>query len=392
MDAQLITNVRIVEPGRQILPGQILIHGGRIAAVGSIDVPLPPDATSVDGQGRLLTPGLIDVHTHGVMQFIYECGPDALLSATLKLGQFGVTCAVPTIVPRVEPALLEKLEQIADAIPSVRGVRIPGLHLEGPFVAITGAACATVKGDMGLLEELISACRGRVSVMSVSPETPNVLSVIKRLRELGIRVFLTHTCASVEETQAAIDAGATHATHFYDVFPAPPESDPGVRPVGVVETVLAHRRATVDFIADGVHVHPMAIRAAVAVKGYEGVVLITDASVGAGLPPGEYDTPWGYRVRVRDGDAARHSEKNYLSGSTLTMNQGMANLLKWLDLPAEKVWAMGTKNPARLLGLKTQGSLEIGMDADMVLWDEDLLPVRTWVGGECVYAREETAV
>ena len=200
------------------------------------------------------------------MHSIYESGPEALLSAAKELGRFGVTYVIPTLVPRIEEAFLRKLEQIADAIPSVHGVRVPGLHLEGPFVAIPGAACATVDGDLGLLEELLAACRGRVSVMSVSPETPNVLPVIERLCERGIKVFLTHTRATVEQTQAALDAGATHATHFYDVFPAPAETEPGVRPVGVVETMLADPRATVDFIADGVHVHPMAIRAAVAAK------------------------------------------------------------------------------------------------------------------------------
>jgi len=392
MGAQLIRNVRIVEPGNRIYPGQILVRDGRICTVGTTDTTLPSDGTAVDGLGRLLTPGLIDVHTHGIMEFIYESGPDALRSASSKLGRFGVTCVLPTIVPRVDPTLLRKLEQIADVIPSIRNVRIPGLHLEGPFVAITGAACATLDGDLGLLEELLAACGGRVSVMSVSPETPNILPVIERLRERNIQVFLTHTRASVEQTLAAIDAGASHATHFYDVFPVPVETEPGARPVGVVETMLADRRATVDFIADGVHVHPMAIRAAVAAKGFRGVMLITDSNVGAGLPDGEYDTPWGYRVRVRAGDAARHAEKNFLAGSALTMDRGMANLLQWLDLSAEQVWAMGTKNPARLLGLKTQGGLEAGMDADMVLWDVDLRPVRTWVKGECVYAREETGV
>jgi N-acetylglucosamine-6-phosphate deacetylase len=228
--------------------------------------------------------------------------------------------------------------------------------------------------------------------MSVSPEIPNILPVIERLCEQNIRVFLTHTRATPEQTLAAIDAGATHATHFYDVFPVPPETDPGVRPVGVVETVLADRRATVDFIADGVHVHPMAIRAAVAAKGYKGVTLVTDSNIGAGLPPGVYDTPWGYRVRVRDGDGARHAEKNFLAGSALTMDRGIANLLRWLDLPAECVWAMGTTNPARLLGLKGLGRIEPGAAADLVLWNEDLRPVRTWVGGESVYAREKAGV
>src|SRR5581483_2966740 len=165
------------------------------------------------------------------------------------------------------------------------------------------------------------------------------------------------------------------------------ETDPGVRPVGAVEAILADPRATVDFIADGVHVHPTAIRAAVAAKTYAGVTLITDSNIGAGLPAGVYDTPWGFAVRVREGDGARHAEKNTLAGSALTMNRGMANLLQWLDLPPAQVWAMGTANPARLLGLDRKGRLEAGADADLVLWENDLQPALTWVAGNRTYEK-----
>jgi N-acetylglucosamine-6-phosphate deacetylase len=267
----------------------------------------------------------------------------------------------------------------------VREVHIPGLHIEGPFMAVGGAACPTLPGDLGLLEEILAACAGRVAVMSLSPDAPHIVPVIRRLRERGIVVFLTHTRANVEDTEAALEAGAVHATHFYDVFYAPAETEPGARPVGAVEAILADPRASVDFIADGVHVHPTAIRAAVAAKSWRGVILITDSNIGAGLPAGVYDTPWGYPVKVSPTDAARHATKNFLAGSALTMDRGMENLLRWLKLPPEQTWAMGTLNPANLLGLTRKGRLEPGADADLVLWDDDLRPARTWLGGHCTY-------
>ena len=116
--------------------------------------------------------------------------------------------------------------------------------------------------------------------------------------------------------------------------------EPGVRPVGTVEAILADPRVTVDFVCDGVHASPFAIRAALAAKGWQGVVLITDSNIGAGLLPGVYDTPWGFKVRVRDGDGARHDEKNTLAGSALTMDRGIVNLFNWLKIPPEQVWAM----------------------------------------------------
>jgi N-acetylglucosamine-6-phosphate deacetylase len=254
-------------------------------------------------------------------------------------------------------------------------------------MAVGGAACPTLPGDLALLERILFACAGRLAVMSVSPDTPNIVPVIQLLRKEKITVFLTHTRATVEQTEAALEAGAVHATHFYDVFYAPAETDPGVRPVGAVEAILADPRASVDFIADGVHVHPTAIRAAVAAKGWAGVVLITDSNIGAGLPAGIYDTPWGYPVKVSPQDAARHATENFLAGSALTMNRGMANLLSWLKLPPEQTWAMGTLNPARLLGLERKGRLATGADADLVLWDDDLTAAHTWVKGITVYEK-----
>jgi N-acetylglucosamine-6-phosphate deacetylase len=339
----------------------------------------------------MLSPGLIDLHTHGVMHSLYESGPEGLRGAAAVLGRFGVTTVAPTLVPKHGDAWLDALRATAEAIPSIRGVHIAGLHIEGPFVALAGAACPTLSGDIRLLERILVAGGGRIAAMSVSPDTPNVLPVIRRLCEDNIRVFITHTRATVEQTEAALAAGATHATHFYNVFYSPAETNPGVRPVGVVEAVLADRRATVDFIADGVHVHPTAIRAAIAAKGFAGVVLITDSNIGAGLPPGVFDTPWGFQVQVREGDGARHAINHTLAGSALTMDRGLSNLMRWLDLPRAEIWAMATVNPARVLGLPARGTLQVGADADLVMWDDDFTPVKTWWNGECTYEKTDDA-
>jgi N-acetylglucosamine-6-phosphate deacetylase len=382
-------DVTIVVPGKGISVGNVLVQDGRIVALGAIEATASV-IECVEGKGRLLTPGLIDIHTHGILNHLYALGREELLSGGKCLARFGVTTVIPTIVPQIAPGWLEKITELAQAISDVDGVNVPGLHLEGPFMAIKGTAAPTLTGDLDLLEEIITACQGKLSVMSLSPETPGILPIIRRLRENGTAVFITHTRASVEQAEATFAAGASHATHFYDVFYSPPETDLGVRPVGVVEAVLADRNVTVDFIADGIHVHPAAIRAAVAAKGYRGVTLITDSIIGAGLPPAVYDTPWGFQVRVREGDAPRQVPENHLAGSGLTMDRGMVNLLQWLDLPQEQVWAMGTSNPAQVIGLKHTGRMEVGADADLVLWEKDMRPGLTWVRGKRVYDRDQS--
>lgn len=389
MSGYLLRNVRIVEPGRRIVSGDLLVRDGVVAGHGTEHGAPPGDVVDVAGEGRLLTPGLIDVHTHGIGHNLYETGSEGLRSAARELARFGVTTILPTIIPRPDrPECFELLSDLAAAVPEIREVNVPGLHLEGPFMAVGGAACPTLPADLDLLRRLLESCGDRVTVMSVSPDTPGILPLIAELRRRGIRVFLTHTRATVEQTEAALAAGACHATHFYNVFYAPTESDPGVRPSGAVEAILADAGATVDFIADGVHVHPAAIRAAVAAKGWSGVTLITDSNIGAGLPAGVYPTKWGFSVRVSPESAARHATENTLAGSALTMDRGMANLLRWLDQPPEQIWAMGTLNPARLLGLAGKGHLDTGADADLVLWDEDLTAAMTWTKGALVYEKK----
>jgi len=384
-NAFLIDRARLVTCGGTTGNGCVLIRGGRIAGINPTTI--PPGTLVVDAGGKRLTPGLIDLHTHGIGRWVYERGPDELLAAGPRLARYGTTTIVPTIVPDCSPAGLKRLRDLAACLPRIAGVCAPGLHLEGPFMALAGAACPTMPGHIKLLDALLDAGQGRVLAMSVSPETPRILPVIRRLRERGVAVFVTHTRATLRQAQAALGSGARHATHLFDVFPPPPEEEPGVRPPGTAELFLVDPRATVDLIADGCHVHPLLVQLAVRARGASGVSLVTDSNIGTGLPPGIYSTPWGYPVRVAPGRGARiadphHASYGALAGSALTMNVGMANLLRWLDaLPPAQVWAMGTANPARVLGLRRKGRLAVGADADLVLWNNDLTPSAVWVGG-----------
>lgn len=381
-----ITNARVVFPGDRIAATDIRFVNGSVDSIGT---GAQVGDTVVDGKGRLLTPGLVDLHLHGITRYNFDSGPDALLAAATCYAAFGTTTVLPTVVPRRGKTMLSRLADIAGVLDRAEGVSMPGLHVEGPFTALPGAGCDVVPGDLGLLEELLAACKMRVRVMSLSPDTPDIIPVIERLREHGMVPFITHTRATVEQSQAAIAAGARHATHFYDVFPVPPERDPGVRPAGAVEAYLADPAATVDFIADGCHVAPVVIQMAVRAKTCAGVAVISDANIGAGLPPGVHDTPWGYPVRVEPGNGARiadpkHAHFGSLAGSALTMNTAMTNVLEWIDARPEDIWAMGTSTPARIAGLPKKGTLDIGKDADAVLWNADLTPAMTWVRGNLV--------
>jgi N-acetylglucosamine-6-phosphate deacetylase len=391
----LIANVHALEPGEGVIAEWVRIRQGKIVDLGSTGCAPQDNVQVIDGGGRLLTPGLIDIHTHGIERFGYEAGPEQMIEASRQLGKYGTTCVLPTLYRNLSRPRLGELEHLAAALPAVIDVCMPGLHLEGPFLALPRADVQAIPGDVGLLDELWAAAGGRIAAISLSPDTPNILPVIERSCELGIVPFITHTRATLKQTEAAIDAGARHATHFYDVFPLPEETEPGVRPAGAIEAFLADPRCTVDVIADGVHVHPTAIRAALAAKGFRNMILATDSNIGAGLPPGIYDSPMGI---ISTGAAARlhlpgSPRHGGLAGSSLSMDRGIANLLAWLDLPGNQIWAMGTCNPARLLHLVAKGTLRVGADADLVLWDQavgHLRAERTWARGRCVYHQADS--
>lgn len=391
MTSTLLVNANLVFPGERTARGSLLMADGFVVAIDPGADAVPPDTRRVDAGGRRVTPGLIDLHTHGIGSWLYEQSPENLLAGLAFLGRFGTTCVLPTLYRVMNRPSLPHLEALSRALASARGVAVPGWHLEGPFLRLPGAGAETVPGDLGLLEEVLAATLGRTRAMSISPDTPGILPVIERLVARGITPFITHTRASVEETERAIEAGARHATHFYDVFPLPEEREPGVRPCGAIEAILADPRCRVDFICDGVHVDPVAVRAALAAKGPEGVVLITDSNIGAGLPAGIHPTTFGFPVRVAPGDAARihdpqHPRHGSLAGSALTMDVGIANLHRWLRLPPEQIWALGTSSPAAVVGLDRKGCLRPGADADLVLWNDDGTAHTTWVGGEVVWS------
>jgi N-acetylglucosamine-6-phosphate deacetylase len=390
----LIENCRVLSPGERIDANWLLIDGGKIADLGTSSEKKPETAQRLDAGGRLLTPGLIDLHTHGIGPWTYEASADAIHAAAKRPAQYGTTTVLPTLFKMTAGTDLSRLKELTRAISESEGVNFPGFHFEGPFLALPGAGCATLKGDTALLDQLLEATDGKIAAMSISPETENIIPIIERLVKANVVPMVTHTHATALQTQQAIAAGATHATHFLNVFydPDPPEA--GVRAVGPVEAFLADRETTVDLIADGTHVDPLWIRATMAAKRWQNTILITDSMTGAGEPEGLFAVPDGPTVHVSPRGASRihapgQESDGWLCGSSLTMDRGVSNLLDWLsDYPAQQVWAMASCNPARLLGLSGKGIIARGADADLVLWDETdegLKANKTFVAGKQIY-------
>ncbi|MBQ3660406.1 MAG: amidohydrolase family protein, partial [Bacteroidales bacterium] len=245
-----------------VIDGYLVLDGGRIA-----DVTLAkPQCGIEDRSGCYILPGFIDMHIHGVHNFLVDNGPQALEGMCDTLPRYGVTSFLPTVSPSPmgkDSAFLKTLSATRPA-----GTNILGFHLEGPFLALTGAfnKDAIVGGGADRVRALIEAARPYKCIFSISPDVDGIFELIPIMAEGGTPVFMTHTAANVQQAQKAIELGARHCTHFYDVFPCPPVSEPGVRPSGIVEAALADERVSVDFILDGVHVDPIAVKMAMAAK------------------------------------------------------------------------------------------------------------------------------
>ena len=391
MSRVLITNASVVKLDQVARQQTVTLAEGRIQSVGPTDAVSAKGADRVvDIGGNYLAPGFIDLHTHGLHGFRLDSGPDSLQAICELLPRYGVVGLLPTLIPWPRDEDIRLVASLAET--SCVGSQVLGFHLESPFLSLPGAIPpeALTNVDKEQAQALISAVEPHAAVFSISPELPQIAELIPLMTATGAPVFITHTAADVEQTQAAIEAGARHATHFYNAFPVPEEQEGGVRPCGAVEAILADPRVSVDFILDGVHVHPIAVEMALQCKGPDRVCLITDANVVAGLPPGRYSFGDRDVESTYEGGPARLTEESQfpggLAGSGLTMDKVVRNAVAMLDIELPQAVRMASANPAQLLGLEGQkGQIDAGFDADLVVLNDALEVEQTWIAGHCVY-------
>ncbi len=367
--------------GRQLEPGAVVVEQGRIAEI--LRAPHVGNLPDLVVDAEIVAPGLVDLQINGA--FGVEVGeePDALRQLSARLPETGVTAFLPTVI--TSPAATYR--QVFDSFDAARGApgACPlGLHLEGPFLspARPGAHRRDLveAAEPGLLDALLDG--DALRLMTLAPERPGAGERIRRLRDRGVLVSLGHTDATWEEFRAGVDAGASMATHLYNVM------SPFLhRAPGAIGAALTDDRVTVGLIVDGVHAHPASVDLAIRAKGVERVALVTDAMAAAGMHPGTYALG-GRRVLV-DETSAR-LEDGTLAGSILTLDQAVRNVVHWTGTSPVDALRMASEVPARLLGLERVGRLVIGFDADLALFDADLRVQATIVKGRMAYRREET--
>jgi N-acetylglucosamine-6-phosphate deacetylase len=369
--SRLLAGGRVVTPGGVLSPGWIRLAGDLIDAIGPGKPPGPRPAglPVTDLRGRWVLPGFIDMHVHGGGGASFTEGPagDARSAA-----EFHRRHGSTTIVASLVTAPLAELEARAAMLAGLarEGV-IAGIHLEGPFLSV--ARCGAqdprhmIAPDVAAFASLHAAAAGQLRVITLAPELPGATGLIEAAVRAGVIAAVGHTDATADITSAAVDAGATHATHLFNGMRPLHHREPG--PVGAL---LDRDEVTCEVIADGVHLHDTAIPLTARAAGGGRLVLITDAMAAAGMPDGSYGLG-SLRVEVAAGVArlAGDDGPGAIAGSTATM-AGVVRHAVAAGLPVTEVAAAASTTPARVLGLSDRtGALHPGLAADLVVCDED---------------------
>lgn len=341
---------------------------------------LGPGLEVVDGGGAFLSAGFIDLHIHGCAGYdVMDEDERALREMARHLVATGVTAFLPTTITmkktRIEQALRRiKAAMAGDCGP---GAQILGCNLEGPFINVKYKGAHDeryiIPPDWAWLQPYLEVIR----LITVAPESEGALAFIKKMVDAGVVVSLGHTNATYEEMIRGMNAGATHVTHLFNAMSPLHHRQPGAVGAALLQPVDC------ELIADNIHVAPAVQELVLKMKGPERLVLITDAMRACLLADGRYDLG-GLAVQVKAGQA--RLPDGTLAGSTLVMNRALANFRRNTGLPFEEVIKLATVNPARILRLENRkGNIAPGMDADLVLWDEDFHVLMTYVAGEQVF-------
>jgi N-acetylglucosamine-6-phosphate deacetylase len=385
-----IKNAEIYTPYKIIKNGNILIKGAKILKVSKgSPTKLPADTIKLDAKGKMLCPGLIDVHLQGAGGFDFLDGTRGALSKICEtLARFGTTSFLATTVFKNREN--EHIQNIVTMSPrhhvTSKGAQILGIHLEGPFVNLKRKGMIRTNGISGCslkyLDKILKATAGQLRMMTIAPELKAAIAIIKRLRKKRIVASFGHSDASYDDTNRGIEAGITHATHIFNAMRPIHHRDPGPLPA-----VLMDDRVSVQLIADGVHVHPAVIRLIVKFKGVKNIALITDSMSSQGLPDGKYVYDgWGYESR----DGACRYRDHTLIGTSLPLNKMVKRMAEFSGVSLLETIQMATVNPARILRIDDKkGSIEEGKEADLVVMDKKLDVWMTMVGGQVVYRKTE---
>lgn len=342
---------------------------------------LPDQVDIIDAKGAYVGAGLIDIHIHGAGGAdVMDANDDTIETISQLLVKFGVTSFLPTTMTMSQEKIECALNQIRIGMNGhYKGAKVLGCHLEGPFISETykGAQNKAFiqKPNMTWIEPFQDV----IKLITLAPEVDEGYEFIKAMKlKTDIKLSMGHTSTTFAKAKEAIQLGISHATHTFNGMSGFNHREPGAVGAILMSDVSA------ELIADKIHVNPEIFEWFYRVKSGN-IVLITDSMRAGCMPDGVYDLG-GQEVIVENGSARLRTGS--LAGSVLTLNKAVRNFYEETTLSLPAVYQLASLNAARSIGVEDcKGSIEIGKDADLVIWDEALEALVTIVEGKIVYER-----
>lgn len=341
--------------------------------VMSISTDVPNDGEIVDLGGKYLIPGLIDVHTHGIGGHDFNAATkDEVQKMRMCYAKAGTTSVMATYASETSENLVKYIKEANQNRNASDGyANLLGIHIEGRYLnpVKKGAHSEKLLANPTLdeLNSLLEVMTPAPMHFSIAPELEGAEAFIKEIKKNGGTVGIAHTNATYEESMDAISWGASSFTHTFNAMTSVHHRMPGA-------TVCAMTcdEAYAEVISDGEHLHPAIVNLIYKSKPSDKMVLITDSMAATGEPDGEYSIA-GSPVTVVNGRAII-LPSGTIAGSTLTMFKAVTNMMKFCNLPFEKVIKYATVNPANMVGAKNVGKIEVGYSADFIVINDKIAP------------------
>ena len=386
-----IINGTIITGGESFI-GNVVLKNGVIDYVGTEDPQVSDDVRVIDAKGLYVSPGFIDMHTHGAGGADFMDGTvDAYLTAARMHAVHGTTLLYPTTLTSTNEALFASFETYRKAEEmNMDGARFGGMHLEGPYFSpvYAGAQDPRYLRNPRPEEylEILDRCPA-LARWSFAPELEGAEEFAAELKKRGIVASIGHTNATFQECDAAYKSGADLMTHFYSCMSTVSRRN-AFRYAGTIEYGYIQDGMNLEIIADGIHVPQDLLHLLLKIKGVERLALVTDSMRAAGMPEGPSilgPLSDGQEVIVEDG-VAKLMDKSAFAGSVATADRLVRTMVQIAGCSITDSVRMITENPARIMGISDRkGSLKAGMDADLVIFDENINVRNTIIEGKIVY-------
>ncbi len=367
----LIKNVRLITP-YEILDGYgVIVDKGKITNI-DLEKNISSDLISkiIDGNGKYLSPGFVDIHNHGNSGFDFM---DATNGAIDKISQYhlknGVTSYLGTILTSSYDNIFNAAKVISEYKNETDTSQLLGIHLEGPFFSKQNKGAQPeqyiIEPELNFIKKIKKQNNDKLKMVSIAPEKKGASEIISYLKTNNITASMAHSNATYDEAKNGINHGVTVSTHLYNGMRAFSHREPGI-----IGASLLDSRVYCEIIYDRIHLHDASVQIAVKMKGADKIILVSDAMRAAGLDDGVYELG-GQKVIVNQG--AARLENGNLAGSTLNLRTAVYNMVHFLNIPIQDAVRMASLNPVEAIGLDyCKGSIEIGKDADLLIFDDNI--------------------